>query len=116
MFAALDAAMLRLYPGRRCGQRAELAGGGDPADGGVSPALIPALGDRLAVRLNTLVLHLPGGPDETCDYLHVLCLGRTPCLLEMREGLAPPATLHGPSGEAADGAIDELYLRVALSS
>jgi hypothetical protein len=113
MFAALDAAMVRLYPSRRWGERAELAGEGGPGDGGVSPTLIPALSDRLAARLNTLVLQLPGGPDETCDYLHVLCLGRTPCLLEIREGLAPPAALPA---EAAGEIVEELYLRVALSS
>ena len=52
-------------------------------------------------RLKTLAVHLPGGPHETCDYLHVLCLGRTPSLLELREGLAPAAALHGADGEAA---------------
>ena len=111
MFAALDAAMQRLYPSRCWGDRSEAA-----AAAGVPPELIPAISDQLAARLNTLVVQLPGGPDETCDYVHVLCLGRTPSLLEIREGLAPATALHGPEGEAATESIDELYLRVALST
>jgi len=118
MFADLDAAMQRLYPSRRWGERTELTEQAPQGtiDGGVPSDLIPVLSDVLAARLNTLVLHLPGGADETCDYLHVLCLGRTPSLLEIREGLADPAALHGPDGEAADDSVDELYLRVALST
>jgi hypothetical protein len=112
MFAALDAAMQRLYPSRRWGERTEPAA----PDAGVPLDLIPALSDQLATRLKTLVVHLPGGPDETCDYVHVLCLGRTPSLLEVREGLAPAAALHGPEGEAAEATIEELYLRVVLST
>jgi hypothetical protein len=112
MFADLDAAMQRLYPSRRWGQRTEPA----ELEPGVPARIIPSLSDQLAARLNTLALYQPGGPDETCDYIHVLCLGRTPSLLEIREGLAPPAALVGPAGEAADEAIDELYLRVALST
>ena len=114
MFAALDAAMQRLYPSRRWGERTEPAA----PEAGVPLALIPALSDQLAARLKTLVVHLPGGPDETCDYVHVLCLGRTPSLLEVREGLAPTAALHGPAGEAAgeQSSVDELYLRVVLST
>ena len=30
-------------------------------------------------------------PEETCDYVYVLCLGRTPSLLELREGRWTPA-------------------------
>jgi hypothetical protein len=112
MFAALDVAMQRLYPSRRWGDRTEPAG----PEPGVPLDLIPLLSDQLAARLKTLVVHLPGGPEETCDYLHVLCLGRTPSLLEVREGLAPAAALVGPAGEAAEATVEELYLRVALST
>jgi hypothetical protein len=111
MFAALDAAMQRLYPDRRWGARSEPA---QPE--GVPLELIPILSGQLAARLKTLVVHLPGGPDETCDYLHVLCLGRAPSLLEIREGLAPAGALFGGAGEAADEAVEELYLRVVLST
>jgi hypothetical protein len=113
MFAALDAALARLYPTRRWGERAEPTPG-EP-DPGVPAGRIDQLADRLAEKLKTLVVHLPGGPDETCDYLHVLCLGRTPCLLELREQLVPAGAL-APGDEAPAGSIDELYLRVALSS
>jgi hypothetical protein len=94
MFAALDAAMQRLYPSRRWGDRTEPAA----PEAGVPLELIPALSDQLAARLKTLVVHLPGGPHVTCDYLHVLCLGRTPSLLEVREGLAAPSAIVSDDG------------------
>jgi hypothetical protein len=108
MFAALDAAMQRLYPSRRWGDRTEPAA----PEAGVPLELIPALSDQLAARLKTLVVHLPGGPHETCDYLHVLCLGRTPSLLEVREGLAAPSAIVSDDGPE----LVELYLRVVLST
>ncbi|HXU83627.1 MAG TPA: hypothetical protein VN914_19675 [Polyangia bacterium] len=103
MFAAMDQALLRLYPTRRWGERDEAAA----FRAGVA-GLGPVLADRLARRLETLSLFCPGTPEETCDYVYVLCFGRTPSLVEVREGIAAP--------EAGEGQIDELYLRVALSS
>jgi hypothetical protein len=68
----------------------------------------PELADRLARALKALALFRPGTPEEYCDFVYVLCFGRTPSLIELREGTAAP--------EAGEGIIDELYLRVALSS
>jgi hypothetical protein len=109
MFAAMDEALARLYPTRRWGERAEPDG---TQPGGVPTGLAARLADRLAERLKTLAVFLPGGQDETCDYIYVLCLGRTPSLLEVREGLAPPSALE----QAAGDTVDERYLRVALST
>jgi hypothetical protein len=106
MFAAIDEALGRLYPSRRWSERTD----DEALAGGVDPALPPALADELAARLQALALHRPGGADEYCDFIYVLCLGRTPSLLEMREGLAPAALVE--TGEP----LEELYLRVALSS
>jgi hypothetical protein len=47
-----------------------------------------------------------GGPDDLCHYVWILCLGRTPSLLEVRDGLAPPE---------ADS-VRERYLRVHFST
>jgi hypothetical protein len=102
MFAAMDEALLRLYPSRRWGERDEAAA----FRAGVASAG-PLLADRLSRRLEAMSLFRPGTPDEYCDFVYVLCFGRTPSLIEVREGTAAP--------EAEDH-IDELYLRVALSS
>jgi hypothetical protein len=103
MFAAMDATLARLYPTRRWGERDETAA----FRAGVA-GVGPMLADRLSRALEALSLFCPGTPDEYCDFVYVLCFGRTPSLIEVRAGAAPP--------EAGEGHIDELYLRVALSS
>jgi hypothetical protein len=108
MFAAVDEALARLYPTRRWTERDEAAGFG----AGVSAGEGAALARSLASRLKALALHRPGTADETCDYVYVLCLGRTPSLIERREGLA--AELDDQDGDVGD--VEELYLRVALST
>jgi hypothetical protein len=103
MFAAMDEALARLYPTRRWGERDE----GAAFRAGVT-ACGPVLAERLSRRLEAMSLFRPGSPEEYCDFVYVLCFGRTPSLIEVREGTAAP--------EAGEGHIDELYLRVALSS
>jgi hypothetical protein len=104
MFAAVDEALARLYPTRRWTERDEAAGFG----AGVSAGEGAALARALASRLKALAIHRPGTADETCDYVYVLCLGRTPSLLERREGLIERLE--------DDADVEELYLRVALST
>jgi hypothetical protein len=103
MFAAMDQALATLYPGKRWGERDEAAAfrAGVTAHG-------PALAERAARACQALALYRPGAPEEYCDFVYLLCLGRPPAAIEVREGTAAP-----PPGE---GAVDELYLRVALSS
>jgi hypothetical protein len=103
MFAAIDEAMARLYPTRRWAERDEDAGFGAGVTAGEGRALARAL----AARLKAQAIFRPGTSEETCDYVYVLCLGRTPSLFEIREGLAEPAE---------EGGVEELYLRVALST
>jgi hypothetical protein len=105
MFAAIDDALARLYPTRRWGERDETVAfrAGVTGHG-------PALAERLAKACKALALHRPGGPEELCDFVYVLCFGRQPALIEVREGAAPPDLGEG------EGIVDELYLRVALSS
>ena len=119
MMAAIDDVLGRLYPGRRWAERDEAAA----FRAGVTRAEGAELAGLLAPRLKALTLFRPGGEDEYCDYVYVLCVGRTPSILEIREGLASPDG-ERPDGEArAGGDVDEgaqeeeqLYLRVALSS
>jgi hypothetical protein len=105
MFAAIDEALGRLYPTRRWDERDEEAAFGAGVTAGEGAALARALG----TRLKALALHRPGTAEETCDYVYVLCFGRPPTLLELREGLVGRA-------EVEPGAIVERYLRVALST
>jgi hypothetical protein len=107
MFAAVDEALERLYPTRRWAERDEAAGFG----AGVTQGEGEAVARTLASRLKTLALHRPGTAEELCDYIYVLCVGRTPSLVER---------LHGAAARVddveSDGQIEELYLRVALST
>ena len=104
MFGAIDEALARLYPTRRWTERDEAAAFGAGVTAGEGAALARAL----ASRLKALALHRPGTAEETCDYVYVLCLGRTPSLIERREGLVDRLE--------DDADVEELYLRVALST
>ena len=144
MFASVDAALARLYPTRRWGERDEEAA----LAAGVPFDEIEELAAESSRRLATAVIHRPGEADDWCDYLYVLCLGRTPCIAELATEAAhdghrsvvantawdptrgsPEAEPDEPADEAGDadalaevveatpeGVIEERYLRVALSS
>ena len=110
MFAAIDAALLALYP-TRC-----FAARHDPVDRLCDPALAPWTGDSsalasdIAQQLGTLVVEMPPVAEEYCRQIYVLCLGRHPCLVEAREGMAQPAR-----EDLENGPLEELYLRVSIS-
>ncbi|HEU4731160.1 MAG TPA: hypothetical protein VFT22_24875, partial [Kofleriaceae bacterium] len=54
-----------------------------------------------------------GGEDEPCDYIYVLCMGRTPCVVQVRDhGVPVPAEWYAAT---QDGSIRELYLRLVVS-
>jgi hypothetical protein len=112
MFSAIEEALGRLYPSRRWDERDEAAAFGAGLGAGEGDALAA----ELAGRLKAATLFRPGAFEETCDYVYVLCVGRPPSLVELREG-----ALDGPATEAlrasiAELPIDEVYLRIALSS
>jgi len=105
MMAAVGDALTRLYPAQRWAERDEQAAfrGGVPRADGIR------LAELLAERLKAMALFRPGADDEYCDWVYVLCVGRTPSILEIREGL-----VGGDALEVDDE--EQLYLRVALSS
>ncbi len=113
MFAAVDDALARLYPTRRWDERDDAAALADGITRDEGQVVAVALGERLG----TAVVFKPGDPDEWCDYIYVLCLGRTPCVAEIRESLRGDGRGMLPDGtEDGDaGGLDERYLRVALS-
>jgi hypothetical protein len=112
MFAALDEALARLYPTRRWGERDEAAAFGAGLDAGEGEALAAAL----AGRLKAATLFRAGADDETCDYAYVLCLGRPPSLIELREGALGPDAAAALAAGIAESPVEEVYLRVALST
>jgi hypothetical protein len=105
MMASVDQALEQLYPTKTWGESEDSEVAGPPPDE------IAALADELAGTLGAATFVRSGGDDEPCDYIYVLCLGRPPCIVQVRDhGVAPPAEWHG-----ADGAISEQYLRVVVS-
>ena len=112
MFGALEEALGRLYPTRRWNERDETAGFGTGLSAGEGDALAAAL----SARLSAATLYRPGADDETCDYVYVLCVGRTPSLLELRESALDAATADSLRTAIAGAPISEVYLRIALST
>lgn len=106
MFAAIEASLAQLYPTRTWGLRDDAVG----LEAGISAYAGQALADELAEKLDAATIHVPGSAEEYCDYIYVLCLGRDPCLVKVRDGgVAFPDELAGAH-------ISEQYLRVCLSS
>jgi hypothetical protein len=112
MFAALDGALARLYPTRRWDQRdddAAFEAGVPAAEGHVLAALASA-------RLSAAAVYRPGAAAETCDYVYLLCVGRTPALAALREEAGTLAGLAALREALQDGPVTDVYLRVALST
>jgi len=98
----IDDVMRAVYPDRTWGR---------PDDEARFRAGIPerearALGRSLASAAKAPTYFRAGGPDDLCHYVWVLCLGREPALIDVRDGLAPPEADH----------VRERYLRVNLST
>ena len=120
MFAAIEGALARLYPTRRWGERDDVVALAE----GIGPDEGEALADAIGRGLGTATVFRAGDPGEWCDYVYVLCLGRTPCIAELRESLSL-ASAEGDEGTDEEGGgapaldqgdLEERYLRVALSS
>jgi len=105
MLEAVEDTLARLYPTRTWGERDEAAAVG----GGPGEADVAALADELAVELDAATFVRAGGPDDTCDFVYVLCMGRPPCAVQVRDHGAPPPA------EWAGTPVSELYLRLCLS-
>ena len=107
MMASVDQALEQLYPTRTWGEP------DDHEVAGLPPDELAALADELASTLGAATFVRAGGDDEPCDYIYVLCLGRTPCIVQVRDhGVAVPAEWHAAT---ATGSISELYLRLVVS-
>lgn len=104
MLAEIDRTLERLYPTRTWGEPR------DDGAAGLPPDELAALADELAGRLSAATFVRPGDDAEPCDYVYVLCMGRTPCAIQVRDhGVAPPAEWR------AGAQLHELYLRLVIS-
>lgn len=104
MMATVDDALAQLYPTKTWGEP------DDREVAGLAPDELAALADELAGTLGAATFVRAGGDDEPCDYIYVLCLGRTPCIVQVRDhGVAVPA--EWLTAER----ISEQYLRVVVS-
>ena len=102
MMASVDAALDRLYPTRTWGEVDD--GGADAFED------LEALADELAQELRAATFVQRGDENEPCDYIWVLCMGRTPCVVQVRDHGVPM-----PEEWAGVDAIEEMYLRVVIS-
>ncbi|HUS30297.1 MAG TPA: hypothetical protein VMZ53_17435 [Kofleriaceae bacterium] len=104
MLESVDRALEMLYPTRTWGEPDDAAANGMPPDE------LAALADELAQELGAATFVREGGDDEPCDYIYVMCMGRTPCVVQARDhGVAIPAEWRDVDG------LEELYLRVVIS-
>lgn len=110
MFSALDVALARLYPSRTWGEIDDEIRFG----AGIDEDDAAALADELASTLKASTFFRPGAADDTCNYIYVLCVGREPSLVQIRDGeVAIPDELAADATGAAP--VREQYLRVCLS-
>ena len=104
MMESVDQALADLYPTRTWGEPNDEIVDGMPRDE------LDALADELAQELGAATFVRAGNDDEPCDYIYVLCMGRTPCVVQVRDhDVAVPAEWRDID------AIEELYLRVVVS-
>ena len=102
MIASVDHALEQLYPTRTWGEPDE------PGEPALEPDELAAIAEELATELRAATFVRHGGDDEPCDFIYVLCVGRTPCAVQARDfGVALDSEATEP--------IRELYLRVVIS-
>jgi len=104
MMGEVDRTLERLYPTRTWGEPDDAEVAGLAADE------LAAVADELAGELHAATFVRPGHDDEPCDYVYVLCMGRSPCTIQVRDHGVPP-----PAEWAATDGIHELYLRLVVS-
>lgn len=104
MMGTVESALADLYPTRTWGEVDDR----EPA--GLSLEDLAGLAEELALELKAATFVRTGNDDEACDYIYVLALGRTPCVVQVRDHDAAI-----PDEWRETDAIEELYLRVVLS-
>ncbi len=104
MLEHIDDVLARLYPTRTWGEARD-----EDAEGMLAEDL-SALAEELALELKAATFVRAPDDAEPCDMIYVMCMGRAPCILQVRDhDVAIP-----DEWKTADR-IDELYLRVVIS-
>ena len=106
MMGAVDEALASLYPSKTWGEpdeRVAMSLRPDPTD-------LAGLAEELALELRAATFIRQGGDDEPCDYIYMLCLGRTPCIVQVRDHDVPVPREWEPGV-----GCNELYLRLCIS-
>lgn len=104
MMSEVDRALAELYPTRTWGEP------DDTAIAGLLPDELAGLADELASELGAATFVRTGTDDEPCDFIYVLCLGRAPCIVQVRDhGVPVPAEWRD-----LEGGLSEMYLRVVV--
>jgi hypothetical protein len=104
MMGSVERALEELYPSQTWGEAREL----DDPHAAMPTDELAALAEELATELVAATFVKLGGDDEPCDYIYVLALGRTPCIVQVRDHEVPPPDEWGD-------AVEEMYLRVVVS-
>jgi hypothetical protein len=112
MMGEVNDTLERLYPSKRWHERADHLA----MTSGVSQEEGRQLALALCQKLKAFALYKPGTPEDFSDYIYVLCFGRQPSILEVREGVIDLADFIAQAPEGEESGVKELYLRVALSS
>jgi hypothetical protein len=81
---------------------------------GVRPGEARRLAQALSAATKAPTFVRDGGDEDLCSYIYVLCVGRVPSLLDLRDQRVP-ADLEGGLGEGEER-VRERYLRVSLST
>jgi hypothetical protein len=104
MIESVDRALEQLYPTRTWGEPDDTQSAGMPREE------LDALAEELAGELRAATFVREGNEDEPCDYIYVLCMGRTPCVVQVRDHGVPV-----PEEWSSVDHLEELYLRVVVS-
>jgi hypothetical protein len=104
MMEEVESTLARLYPTRTWGEVDD----SDPR--GLPTEELAGLADELAAELSAATFVRAGGDDEPCDYIYVLCMGRTPCVVQVRDHGVP-----APDEWRQVDHISEQYLRIVIS-
>jgi hypothetical protein len=98
----IESALAAVYPSGEWGAPDDQARFGR----GVGPREVRRLARALAEVARAPSRVRPGGPDDLCEFVYLLCVGREPPLVDVRDGI----------GELDDERVRERYLRVAFST
>jgi len=104
MLAEVDRILDHLYPTRTWGESR------DDVEPGFPEHDLAALADELASELKAATFVRLGDDSEPCDFIYVLCMGRAPCIVQVRDHGVPM-----PAEWASIDRVDELYLRVVIA-